>query len=232
MRLVPVLLCLVAAGCATGPAASPPFHAPFASVAADPVVAAELEPLHVEGLSPVRAAPRAAAPVDDFEDRTVNLMVGMREFNDDDIEDLDLEDQWMLGVEMVAHDLDSGHGYEVGLQRSFEEKGSREAGLDDLYVGYRHTFHGTDIGDDPGDEGDVRPYLSAGASYARFEMDVPGDDDDSDLGWYVRAGVSWMLENDVRLSLDYRHLWAEFDLGPGSVDGDFDQLSLGVGFPF
>jgi hypothetical protein len=240
MRASPcILLLLVAGGCASAPSPPPVFEAPHLADA--PVAEVVPAGLTLEGLP---APPARPAPQDedgflgDFESHYVNLLGGVRWMDDGDFDDADLDEHWLLGVELTGLDLETGHGYELGLQHSEDEKGSRDVSLQDLYVGYRYTFDARDLADgddDMGDleaEGDAQTYVSVGASYANLDVDLGAvDDDDSDLGLYVRAGVSWWLER-MRVGVDYRHLFADFDIEGDDVNGDFDQLALVVGFPF
>jgi len=207
----------------------------------------ELEPLRVSAVeSP--AGDSGAAPTDSFlepshsapapqqnvldsmNSQHVTLMTGQRWLDEDDWEPV--EDQWALGVEYDASDPETGHGFEVGVIYSWDSDDVGPVDVDgsvfDLYAGYRHTFRLEQ-------QQQLHPYLSVGGAFVRadVETDGPGpdiDEDDSSLGLYLRGGIGFDVQENMRLGLDYRHMFFT-DIDIGAVDDvDYDMVLLTLGF--
>jgi hypothetical protein len=206
----------------------------------------ELEPLRVSAveappsnpgggpggdfLEPTRSAP---APQDDtfsaMNDRHVTVLFGERMLDEDDWDPV--EDQLAVGLEFDASDPNSGHGYEVGLTYSQDDDDvgptDVEGSIFDVYAGYRYTF--------PLESKEVHPYLSAGLALVRadVETDGPGpdiDEDDLSPGLYLRGGIGFDLQEDLRLGVDYRHMFfTDTDIGPID-DADYDMIMVTLGF--
>ena len=233
MRTRSAVCCaLLVAGCASQPAAPVAFHAPrLTDAPAD--AADDSKPLPLEG-APDTAASAAAvthaqeATTDPLSDRHVTVLVGGRNLDGNDAENLDVDDQFMLGLGIDMSDPQSGNGFEAGFEGSGADGHAggqdTELHLFDLYGGYRKTFHP--------EEAQVHPYLAGGLAILHGELDVGPDDDDSTLGAYVRAGVSFDVSEKVRLGLDYRHMFADLDFFGDDFDADFNQLALSLAFPF
>jgi len=232
--LVLVLAAVAATGCATsaGPVGhNAPLHltelsAPAPSASTEwselPLAAAV-----VPAASALPRAPRVGGPWISH----IALLGGGRWMDEDDWGTLDK--QLVAGVQVDEYKSDSGHGYEVGVLYAHDED-ELEFTSYELFGGYRHTF---------GAEGDeLHPFLSAGASVTRGELEVSGpsvDDSDDDvvLGAYLRAGLLWDVSERVRLGVDYRRLFAEdfeFDLAGSSSDpaANSDQVVLSFGYEF
>ena len=242
MRIPVVLLCSVLpAACALAPAAPAPFSAPRAGEPAPPDAGATWLP--VEG-APASALVQDDDDLDD-EDGQIRLLLGQRHIGENSADDLDLDDQFVAGLEYVDDDVeDAGGGLEFGLSRSADDShvaGTRvEAELIDAYIGWRQTFGDDDAYDDAGvdddDDGDwePHPYAAIGAAIVDGDVDVgPDSDHDRDWGAYLRFGVDFEVGDDVTIGLDYRHMFlAELHVAGSNFDADSDQLALTFGFPF
>jgi opacity protein-like surface antigen len=223
---------LVASGCASQAAAPLAFHAP--KLTDEPIEAtADAQPLALEG-APDTAAGAAevthaqAASTDPLSDRHVTLLLGGRHLDGNKADNLDVDNQFMLGLGLDMSDPQTGNGFEAGFEGSGEDStvGGQdvEMRLFDIYGGYRKTFHP--------DDAQVHPYLGGGLALVHGKLDVGPDDDDDTLGGYVRAGVGFDVSDQVRLGIDYRHLWADLDFFGDGFDADFDQLALSLAFAF
>ena len=125
-------------------------------------------------------------------------------------------------------------GFEVGF--SYAEDSGSIAGADldtevwEIYGGVRKTFS---LADDR-----LHPFLSAGASWSNAELDVSsglgsGDVDDDAFGFYLRAGAYYTFGDGFNLGLDYRKLLgADYSDSGVDADGEFDQLSVSIGYSF
>ena len=231
---VPSVLLLVTA-CASPAPLHAGFHAPLLS---DPLEA-EVQPIagmdvvELPASEPV-AAKLASTPAE-LDVRHLNVILGVRNVRDGRLDDLNLDDEGMLGVEADAYDHDSGSGWEAGVMASHDDGHqsghSVDARFTEIYGGFRQTFS-TDESD-PHALNRTHPYVGLGATILHGDIDVgPQDGDDTTLGAYVHAGVNWSLENDVRLGLDLRHVFANLKLFGDNIDADYNQLALTVGFPF
>jgi len=203
------------------------------------------------------AAPVAAAQdydddddvLDDMDDRHFTVMLGERQLDDDEWDPV--EDQLAVGLAFDARNSSTGHGFEIGTTYSQDDDDDGPVDVDgnvfEIYGGYRYTFNldfdhdGHDAHDDDLDDDDfddrLHPYLGAGGSLLRAEVEVDGpggDDSDDDFSpaAYIRAGVGYDLSEEFRLGLDYRHLFLS-DVDIGSIDDvDFDMFMLTLGFDF
>ncbi|HEX5011811.1 MAG TPA: outer membrane beta-barrel protein [Planctomycetota bacterium] len=230
MRTHCALCCvLLLAACASQPAA-PAFHAP--QVTDESATAADSQPLALEG-APDTAASAAQVThttdtTDDLDVRHVTVLVGGRKIHDNTADDLDLDEQLMLGAGIDMYDSGTGHGFEAGLEGSGEDGRANGHDVDlklfDLYGGYRYNFRVQDQ--------DVHPYLAGGLALVRGDLDVGPDDDDDTLGAYLRAGVGFDVSEKVRLGIDYRHMFADLEFFGDDFDANWDQLAFSVGFPF
>jgi opacity protein-like surface antigen len=249
MFRVPMLVvpfCLVIAGCATPPdgaSGALPLVAPRAL--ASPADTGPGDPgawtTESFGYDPVAAAPREEDPLEDLDERHLTLLLGERQLDDDEWDPV--EDQLAGGVIFDASDTDTGNGFEVGMSYSQDDDEVGPVDVDgnvfDVFAGYRYTFDlDEDDVDDPDDfSDDVHPYLAAGGAIVRGEVEVDtpgGDDSDDDIspGAYIRAGIGFDVGEDVRLGVDYRHLFLS-DMDIGSIDdADFDQFMVTLGFDF
>ena len=239
-------ICLILAGCAT----APPHEAPL--VGAPHLSALRADPGAPDagawttesfGAAPVAVTPAPAEdPLDDMDDRHFTFMIGERYLDDDEWDPV--EDQLAGGIAFDASDSDTGHGFEVGMTYSQDDDDvgpvDVEGNVADFYAGYRYTFDldgRDDVEDDDFDADDFHPYLAAGGSVVRgeIEVDTPGgndSDDDFSPAAYIRAGIGVDLGEEARLGLDYRHLFLS-DMDIGAIDdADFDQLMLTLGFGF
>lgn len=232
MRTHSAVCCaLLLAGCASQPAA-PGLHAP--TLTDEPADAsADAQPLALEGAPDTQASAAAVTHTqeptgDPLSDRHVTLLLGGRKLDDNTADNLDVDNQFMLGLGLDMSDPQTGNGFEAGFEGSGEDStvGGQdvEMRLFDIYGGYRKTFHPQDA--------QVHPYVGGGLALVHGELDIGPDDDDDTLGAYIRAGVSFDVGDDVRLGVDYRHLWADLDFFGNDFDADFNQLAVSLGFPF
>jgi opacity protein-like surface antigen len=223
---------LILAACASSPDSSNPFHAPAFPQEPPP----KAEPASGSGetalsdVEPIQATPPSTSTSMDLNERHVTVLLGMRNVDNNALEDLDIDEQPMIGVEMDAYDRKSGLGFEVGLSTSHDDNhvgGSDvDASFTELYGGLRETI--------PLESSDVHPYVGIGATVLHGDVDAgPTDDSDTTLGAYIRVGVNFALTKDLRLGADLRHVFADLDMfGDNSFDADFDQFALTASFPF
>ena len=157
----------------------------------------------------------------------ISVLVGQRELADNDAKDLNVDSQLALGVEFDSYGAESGSGFEVGVSQSSDDNsvpgGKIDVEFTEVYLGFRQTFM---------PERNLHPYVGGGATYIQGKFDAGPSDDDTDLAPYLHAGVLWDLGKRLRLGLDYRMVWAGFDIFGGSADGDYQQLALSLGFGF
>lgn len=225
------VLASIVSACAAAPSAPPAFRLPQVEPAG--AVPPAGEPPPVLDASPVASSPavprRAAQDVADDVVRHITILAGVRELDDDTAEALDVDEQFLLGVELEQHDRSSGNGFEAGVSWSSEEESNgpfeAEATMLDLYGGFRKTFQPEDA--------DVHPYVAVGGALISGEIDTgPSSDDGETLGLYVRAGVAFPLGERAQLGLDLRHILADIDLFGDDMDFDSSQIALTFGFPF
>lgn len=236
LRVVPVMkittmtvpFLLVLAACASQPASTSPFHAPAME---EPVPPAEsggqTDETALSDVAPVQASPDSPLSMDV---RHITVLLGARDVDNNGLENLDIDEQGLLGVEFDAYDRESGAGFEAGISISHADDDFAGQDVDatftELYGGFRETF--------PLDSPEIHPYVGIGATLLHGEVDAgPADDSDTTLGAYIRAGINFSLSNDLRLGVDLRHVFAEFDMfGNDDFDADFDQFALTAAFPF
>jgi hypothetical protein len=219
VRVALGLCVLLLASCTTAPVAV--HHVDWDELRVVPPPGTAAEP------SATWSAPAQTVAGDDVNHLTV--LVGFRQLAESDAEDLDLDEQPAVGVEFDSFSRSTGHGFEVGYARSSEDGSfggfDADATFDEIYAGYRMTIRP--------DEADFQSYASLGVTFIKADLDLEIDsDDDTDIAPYVRLGLLWPLGDAVRLGLDYRHVFAGFDLLGSSFDGDYDQVALTLGFPF
>lgn len=154
------------------------------------------------------------------------LLAGVREL-DDDYEPV--ETQAMLGLEYVRETPGSLVGFEAGLAGSSSE--DEQSGVDvegraiELYGGLRKSFG----------EGQVRPYVGAGAALIRTALDPDNGpvDDGGSLAGYAHGGAELWLGPNWFAGLDARFVFgSDIEYAAGDTDGDYGQLALFVGFGF
>jgi opacity protein-like surface antigen len=82
----------------------------------------------------------------------------------------------------------------------------------------------------------VRPYVSAGFSYAEVEKDVhdrSSDEDDTNWGVYASGGVDFWITDRIALGLEYRHMFrTDIELFGLDSDLDWDVWAVTLGFNF
>jgi opacity protein-like surface antigen len=227
---VTVSCLLILAACASSPESPTPFHAPAFEQEPPP----KAEPASGPGESvlsdvePMQASP--PSPSITLNERHVTVLLGVRDVDNNGLEDLNIDEQPMIGVEMDSYDRKSGLGFEAGLSTSHDDDhvgGSDvEARFSEIYGGLRETI--------PLESSDIHPYVALGATVLHGYVDAgPTDDSDTTLGAYVRVGVNFAVTESLRLGADLRHVFANLDLfGDDSFDADFDQFALTASFPF
>jgi len=225
-RTALVLACLVLGGCA-----SDPLQPAWPALALQDTVAEvplDSSPLVIDAAG--SGAVSAAAPLaPEPEVGHMTFLVGQRKLREGDADDVGIDDPLVYGFEVDSYHASSGDGFEFGFSYSSKDNHfqgtSVEATFMDLYGGYRHTFRA--------DQDGIHPYVGLGIDFLNGDIDVgPVSADDDAWGAYVRAGLNFQFESDVRLGLDYRHVFSSLRIEGESFDGDFDQLALTLGFPF
>ena len=173
-------------------------------------------------------------------DRITNLsvLVGLREFDEDDWEPV--EQQTGFGLEVDSRTPDAPVGWEVGVSYSSDDDDdfdpflgdfSAEAEFIELYGGVRKTWDTSD--------GRVHPYVAGGLTYIDADVDVEvvgmgeASEDDSSIGAYVHGGVTFDVTRSLLIGADLRAILGT-DLDFAGVDGDADyiQAAVLVGFSF
>lgn len=188
-----------------------------------------LAPLGACAVSPSNEALVAAAESHWSDERPnhIAILLGQRSLDEDDYEPV--EDQIVFGFEFWREHADDVVGWEAGLQGSGDD--GEIAGFDvegstgELYGGVRKSF-GT---------GAIRPYVAAGLSVIRSEVEVDGfgSDDDTSLGLYAHGGVLFAVTPTFHVGLDLRGLFGSgMEIGGVDTDADYGQLALVLGFGF
>jgi opacity protein-like surface antigen len=156
----------------------------------------------------------------------LSLVYGERVYASGDIDPADEQD--VAGLEYTRPA--AGYQFELGFLTSAADEdlggGRFEVSSLEAYGGLRHLF---------GHSGDpFRPYLSAGVSALRVERDSPidaDDEDELDVGLYLRLGAYAPLGDSLRLGLDLRW-FTEEPFTFGDVDTRHRQVGLTLGFGF
>ena len=139
-----------------------------------------------------------------------------------------VEDEGVFGFEYSHQDSPESFGWEVGLQGSRDEGtilGTHVEGrTGEVYGGMRKSF-GTET---------VRPYIGAGLSIIRAEMDVgSADDSDTSAAGYVHAGVDFLLSPTFFVGIDIRGLFgSSIDIAGVNGDSDYGQGAFTFGWRF
>jgi hypothetical protein len=162
----------------------------------------------------------------------VSLLVGQRNFDEDDYEPVD--EQVMAGIEFVHEARESVIGWEFGLAGSATEEDDVLFGADveaktgEIYAGIRKSI-GT---------GMVRPYIGGGIAYIHSELELSGpmvseSVDDGSFAGYAHVGVSLGLTSAFFVGVDARLLFAsDLDYEDFDSDADYVQLALTIGGAF
>ena len=159
----------------------------------------------------------------------LTLLVGQRSLDSDDFEPVD--DQPLCGVELSDGGEDANIGYEFGVTVSSDSQDVFFSGLGvtevtgtmaELYIGVRKEFpsHG------------VRPFMAAGLSAARGELEVgPNSADDTIFGFYVHGGLIFPVSDVLSIVADLRARFGE-EFEVNGVEGDGDFVTIGFGLAF
>jgi len=159
----------------------------------------------------------------------LTLLVGQRSLDSDDF--APVEDQPLFGVELSDGGVDANIGYEFGVTVSSDSEDAFISGLGvtevtgsmaELYLGVRKEFpsHG------------VRPFMAAGLSAARGEIEVgPNSADDTVFGFYIHGGLVFPVSDVLSLVADLRARFGE-EFEVNGVEGDADFVALGIGLAF
>jgi hypothetical protein len=174
------------------------------------------------------AAPTRAARAPDAEyAQHFGFYLGGRQYDEGDWDPVD--DHAMLGVDYSNEPDESPVGFEAGFMASAAEGDTAgsdvEAVTGELFGGLHKSFG----------SGRLRVPLGAGIAALRAAVDLPGQDDDSDvsLAFYAHGGVGVALGQNVSLGLDARGLFgSDVEISGFDADADYVQLALvlGVGF--
>jgi opacity protein-like surface antigen len=170
------------------------------------------------------AAQQAAAAPSSGHANQISVFVGNRSMHDDDWDPVD--DQTVLGIGYDTKLSSLPFEFEAAVARSKDESGSVEGITRELSAGLRKTF----------DVGDARfhPYVGAGIGLIRAEVEAPGpDDDDTSIGVYLHGGLGYDLSENWQVGLDLRFLvGSDIDLNGNSMDADYTQFAVYVGYSF
>lgn len=162
----------------------------------------------------------------------VTLLLGQRYMRDDDFEPLD--EQSSIGLEYDSWSRYAPVGFELGI--AYAEDSRTRSGVDlesdvyEAYAGVRKTFAWAN--------GRLHPYLATGVSFSWAELDADDGSgavsvDDESFGLYLRGGIYYAFACGFNLGLDYRHLLVtEYKDEGVRADGDFGQVSVGIGYSF
>lgn len=113
---------------------------------------------------------------------------------------------------------------------SWRTRGTVKAGVFELNLGVRKYFE-----DDP----KLRPYIGGGGAYMKASLDLgltnmAGTiDDDTGLGVWVNAGLSYLITDQLTIGVDFRYTWAKmsiFALTDISAGGLHAAVTVGLRF--
>ncbi len=169
----------------------------------------------------------------------LGVIVGARTFDEDEF--APVEDQTAFGVEYTGYYSPTAHaGLTVGFQHSSEDDEEFAPGfgnfdvdvsVDEIYVGVQvPILHPA--------RSPVVPYVGAGATYLRGDLDVSlngssASEDDSTLGVYAHGGVRFVLAEHLVLGIDLRAVFPEdFEIAGIDIDGRYTQIAGFLGFAF
>ncbi|WP_306534183.1 outer membrane protein [Geobacter sp.] len=77
-----------------------------------------------------------------------------------------------------------------------------------------------------------KPYLGVGLGVINGELDNGIDDDDTEFGYQLTAGVSNKIAQNVNLDIYYRYQGTASDFDMGGSELSYDNSSFFVGFRF
>lgn len=164
---------------------------------------------------------------------SVVLLFGERAFDEDLFAPLD--EHGSVGLEVAAYDIESGHGFAMGVLMSEEEDTIGPVEVDmavgELWAGYRHTWGG--------DDARWRPFLGVGPVLLVGEINgsIAGlgsvEVTESTLGAYAQAGVRFPIGDVAQVGASLRTVFGT-DIEEQGIEADLDYtallFSVGVGF--
>jgi len=161
--------------------------------------------------------------------RLVSGSIGLRNLDEDWAP---ADEQLTLGLQYAQSVTASGHGFEVGFQHGTESATRSglaiDSELNEIYVGYRHTFAPTN--------GGLVPFVGAGLAWfdGQIEVENVRAESRSDLGAYLQGGLGLWLGHQVHVSVGGRVVsGATLDFDAGSdleVKGLMPFLQVAIGF--
>lgn len=162
----------------------------------------------------------------------LSFLLGMRSLDEDYWEPLD--EPIALEAIFEWRMRESPFSIEFGMALGYDETTIMGVDIDnstlELYAGLRASAYLLD--------GSLRPYLAAGPSLLFTDLTaeqggISVSDDDTSIGLYARAGITYVFGNGFGLGLDYRKLMGtDISLFDAEGDSDFDQFGITFGFSF
>lgn len=156
----------------------------------------------------------------------VNFVLGQRSL-DNDFDPVD--DQTAIGGTVDWSVSDWPINLEAGGHYSSEDDRIHgidvEASVLELSFGVNKTW-------EVGSSGNMFPFVGGGLSAVTTAVEVGSEDeDDTSFGLYAHGGIFWRLGEKFNIGVDGRLLrGAEADFDGGSIDVEYTQLSLILGW--
>lgn len=162
----------------------------------------------------------------------VHIFLGQKQISDSDLEDLEVDkpSEVGLGVNLdfdwpVTLTIDVLHASDDATY-SYDYRGSYDYKIDvettELHAGVRYEFL---------KDGKIKPYIGGGLAWVDASGELTGtfsgrgdsttllDDSDSDVSYFVGAGVLFEIGSHFNLGLDLRQSDAEVELTPELLRG-------------
>ncbi len=162
----------------------------------------------------------------------LSFLLGMRSLEKDYWEPLD--EPIALEAIFEWRMKESPFSLEFGMALGYDETTIQGIDVDnstfEFYGGLRASAYLLD--------GSLRPYLAVGPSLLFTDLTaeqggISVSDDDTSVGFYARAGITYVFGNGFGLGLDYRRLMGtDISLFGAEGDSDFDQFGITLGFSF
>lgn len=162
----------------------------------------------------------------------VHAFLGQKKISDSDVEDIGLEDmsefglgvnldfEWpvKLTVDVLVGSDDHTYNYTYTRGPAYDYTVKYDLETTELHTGARYEFL---------KDGKIKPYIGGGLAWVQADAEIKVtadpvrgvpvsfsvlDDDDSDLSFFLNAGVLFEIGSHFNLGLDLRHSEAEADL--------------------
>lgn len=223
---------------ATAPRGAPPVRLALESIEAPFSRASPIESLATLAIEPPALAARAPTTQSaSTELRAIDLLVGVRAFDDDEFW-TPVDEHTSFGLQFAWQGDGDPIGFETGFLLSQEDDsvdvgGVGTVSLDmrviEIFFGLHHGFGSVDS--------TLRPYVGGGLTTLIVEVDgdVAGvgsaQDDDTGIAVYVHGGLAVQVSRSVRVGVDARWVSGSgVDVFGADTDLDYAQLSMLVGF--